>query len=52
VIDPALLSCHCLLQMMELGERMIKAGVLYADDTPVDQMREVRAGLPQRGVVV
>jgi hypothetical protein len=29
------------LQMMELGERLIKAGVLYADDTPVDQMREV-----------
>jgi hypothetical protein len=30
--------------MMELAERLIKAGVLYADDTPVDQMREVRHG--------
>jgi hypothetical protein len=27
--------------MLDLGERLIKAGVLYADDTPVDQMREV-----------
>ncbi|KAF8056743.1 glutamate--tRNA ligase [Scenedesmus sp. PABB004] len=29
-------------QMLELGERLIKAGVLYADDTPVEQMREER----------
>jgi hypothetical protein len=27
--------------MLELGEKLIKAGVLYADDTPVEQMREV-----------
>jgi hypothetical protein len=36
--------CVCrlaFLQMLELGEKLIKAGVLYADDTPVDQMREV-----------
>jgi len=31
-----------LMQMLELGEKLIKAGVLYADDTPVEQMREVR----------
>lgn len=30
------------LQMLDLGERLIKVGVLYADDTPVDQMREER----------
>jgi hypothetical protein len=29
--------------MLDLGEKLIKAGVLYADDTPVDQMREVRS---------
>jgi hypothetical protein len=29
--------------MLELAGRLIKAGVLYADDTPVDQMREVRS---------
>ena len=28
-------------QMLDLGERLIKEGLLYADDTPVDQMREV-----------
>ena len=32
--------CVC-VQMEELAEKMIKAGVLYADDTPVEQMREV-----------
>jgi hypothetical protein len=31
--------------MLDLGERLIKAGVLYADDTPVDQMREVNPQL-------
>eukprot|EP00882_Tetradesmus_deserticola_P007557 GHRQ01007959.1.p1 GENE.GHRQ01007959.1~~GHRQ01007959.1.p1 ORF type:complete len:152 (-),score=11.60 GHRQ01007959.1:420-875(-) len=35
--------CTVSLQMLDLGERLIKAGVLYADDTPVDQMREVGA---------
>jgi glutamyl-tRNA synthetase len=29
-------------QMLDLGDRLIKAGLMYADDTPVDQMREVR----------
>ncbi|KAL4439440.1 hypothetical protein ABPG77_008769 [Micractinium sp. CCAP 211/92] len=29
-------------QLKECGERMIKAGMLYADDTPVEQMREER----------
>ena len=29
-------------QLFELGERMIKSGVLYADDTPVDEMRDQR----------
>ena len=28
-------------EMMDLAERLIKAGFLYADDTPVEQMREV-----------
>lgn len=28
-------------QMLDLAERLIKAGHLYADDTPVEQMREV-----------
>jgi tRNA synthetases class I (E and Q), catalytic domain len=31
-------------QMIDLAERMIKAGTIYADDTPVEQMREVRVG--------
>ena len=30
------------LQLMDMAERLIKAGMLYADDTPVEQMREVR----------
>lgn len=29
-------------QIEDLAERMVKAGMLYADDTPVDQMREER----------
>lgn len=29
-------------QMLELAEKLIKAGVLYADDTPVDDMRQQR----------
>lgn len=29
-------------QLLELGELLIKAGHLYADDTPVDRMREER----------
>jgi len=28
--------------MIDLAERLIKAGVIYADDTPVDEMREQR----------
>ncbi len=28
-------------QMLDLAERLIKAGTLYADDTPVEQMRAV-----------
>jgi hypothetical protein len=42
-------AAAALLQMLDLGERLIKAGVLYADDTPVDQMREVSTA---RGVVL
>ena len=29
-------------QMLDLAERLIKAGHMYADDTPVEQMRAVR----------
>lgn len=29
-------------QMLDLAVRMIKAGLMYADDTPVEQMREER----------
>lgn len=29
-------------QLLDLAERLIKAGTLYADDTPVEQMRAVR----------
>lgn len=29
------------LPMMECAKKLILAGVLYADDTPVEQMREV-----------
>ena len=29
-------------EMLDLAERLIKAGSMYADDTPVEQMREVR----------
>ncbi|GLC51783.1 hypothetical protein PLESTB_000547800 [Pleodorina starrii] len=29
-------------QLLELGEKMIKAGLMYADDTPVEQMRDER----------
>lgn len=29
-------------QLRELGERLVRAGHLYADDTPVEQMREER----------
>lgn len=29
-------------QIFECAERMIKAGILYADDTPIEQMREER----------
>lgn len=36
-------------QLAECAERLIDAGVLYADDTPVDQMREERmAGVESR----
>lgn len=28
-------------EMLDLGERLIKAGVMYADDTPLEQMRDV-----------
>ena len=33
-------------QMLDLAERLIRAGHMYADDTPVEQMRAVRALLP------
>ncbi|GIM07727.1 hypothetical protein Vretimale_11813, partial [Volvox reticuliferus] len=29
-------------QLLDLGEKMIRAGLMYADDTPVEQMREQR----------
>ncbi|KAG2484195.1 hypothetical protein HYH03_017007 [Edaphochlamys debaryana] len=29
-------------QLLELGDKMIRAGLMYADDTPVEQMREQR----------
>eukprot|EP00195_Chlamydomonas_chlamydogama_P010601 CAMPEP_0202902822 /NCGR_PEP_ID=MMETSP1392-20130828/17067_1 /ASSEMBLY_ACC=CAM_ASM_000868 /TAXON_ID=225041 /ORGANISM="Chlamydomonas chlamydogama, Strain SAG 11-48b" /LENGTH=734 /DNA_ID=CAMNT_0049589629 /DNA_START=191 /DNA_END=2395 /DNA_ORIENTATION=- len=29
-------------QLLDMGERLIKAGVMYADDTPVEQMRDER----------
>lgn len=29
-------------QMLDLAERLIKAGHLYADDTPQEKMKEVR----------
>lgn len=29
-------------QLLDVGKRLIKAGKLYADDTPVEQMRQVR----------
>jgi glutamyl-tRNA synthetase len=36
-------------QLAECAERLIDAGVLYADDTPVDQMREERmAGIESK----
>ena len=45
---PALWSLHPNItlhllgsQMLDLAVKLIKAGVLYADDTPVEQMREV-----------
>ena len=28
-------------ELLDLAERLIKAGSMYADDTPVEQMREV-----------
>jgi len=34
-------------QMEECAEKLIKAGVLYADDTPVEKMREVGACRPR-----
>ena len=33
-------------QMLDLAERLIRAGHLYADDTPVEQMRAVRVPAP------
>jgi len=30
-------------EMFDLAERLVKAGFIYADDTPVEQMREVGA---------
>ena len=32
-------------EMLDLAERLVKAGDLYADDTPVEQMRNVGVGL-------
>lgn len=31
-------------QLLDLAERLIRAGHLYADDTPTEQMRAVRGG--------
>ena len=28
-------------EMLDLAERMIKKGIVYADDTPLEQMRQV-----------
>jgi hypothetical protein len=40
------LPAHCFtrppFQLLDMGERLIKAGYMYADDTPVEAMREVR----------
>ena len=36
-------------QLLDLGERFIKAGLMYADDTPVDTMREVQCLKGGRG---
>lgn len=44
--------------MMDLAKKMIKAGLMYADDTPVEQVRGRRgrghpanAGVARRGLV-
>lgn len=29
-------------QLVEIGEKLIRSGVLYCDNTPVDQMRDER----------
>lgn len=39
-------------QLLEIGEKLIKAGLMYADDTPVEQMREVGGGHHGRSMKV
>ncbi|KAL4855849.1 Glutamate--tRNA ligase [Chlorella vulgaris] len=47
--EPVTYTSDYFPQLKECGERLIKAGHLYADDTPVDQMREERmAGTESR----
>ena len=36
-------------QMLDLAERLIRAGTMYADDTPVEQMRAVRGLIASLG---
>lgn len=41
-IDKVTYTSNYFPQMLDLAERLIKAGHLYADDTPQETMKEVR----------